>query len=148
MRSGLVVVVFRIVAAVFVVLSFAACAKKSGDAVVVEKEHIDKRVAGASPAATADSTPNPEPTIREMRPDEIDVDGLVMKKEDRGTSKDPRAFDEEQWRVRVRLVDGGRQFVVRTDRAHYEKLNPGDRVKVRYSEGKYTSTVWSSEFVD
>jgi len=71
-----------------------------------------------------------------------------MKKEDRGTGKDPRAGSEEQWRVRVRMVDGGPQFVVRTERARYDRLKNGDRVKVKYSQGKYTGTVWDAQIVD
>jgi len=140
----------RIPLALFLALGLVACAKKGGEAIVLEKEHIDKRAGDISPsAATAtESSPHQEPVTREMTPDEIDVDGLVMKKEERGTSKDPRADIEEQWRVRVRMVEGGRQFVVRTDQARYGKLKEGDRVKVKYSEGKYTGTVWGAEIVD
>jgi hypothetical protein len=71
-----------------------------------------------------------------------------MKKEVRGTSKDPRATRDEQWRVKGRMVDGGRRFYIRTDRPRYEKLKAADRVKMRYSEGKYTGAVWSAEIVD
>jgi hypothetical protein len=131
------------------VTSLTSCSKKTGAAVVVAKEHIDAR------EPNADSSPSPsketakeESGIREMAPDEIDADGFVMKKKARGTSKDPRASTEEQWRVTVEMTGNGRRLVVRTDRKHYEMLKKDDRVKVKYSEGNYTGTVWSAEFVD
>ena len=72
-----------------------------------------------------------------------------MKKNVRGTSKDPRARPGlEQWRITVQLVAGGGSFMVQAKQAQYERLKVGDRVKVRYREGKYTGTVWSAEIVD
>jgi len=128
-------------------LSIASCAKKRSEAVVVGKEHID--VAEAKPSPLPGASPvNEEPVIREMAPDEIDVDGIVMKKEVRGTSMDPRAGTEETWLVKVEMVQVSRAVNIRTDRAHYEKVKAGDRIKVRYSEGKYTGTVWGSEIED
>jgi hypothetical protein len=116
-------------------LGIASCAKKRGDAIVVGKEHIDVAEAKPLPSPAASPSPgaspvNEEAVIREMAPDEIDVDGIVMKKEVRGTSKDPRAGTEETWLVKVEMVE------------------VGDRIKVRYSEGKYTGTVWGSEIED
>jgi hypothetical protein len=132
----------------FLALSLAACAKKTGVAIVVEKEHIDVREPTVSPPPEKERAVREGPTYREMAPDEIDVNGIVMKKEVRGTSKDPRASNEEQWRVTVELTEVSRRFFVPADRAHYDKLKKGDRVKVKYSEGKYTGTVWGAEFVD
>ena len=86
--------------------------------------------------------------VREMAADEIDVDGIVMKREVRGTAKDPRASTEEQWRIAVQLVESGERFNVHTDRAHYDRLKPGDQIKVRYRKGKYTGTVWTAEIED
>ncbi len=83
-----------------------------------------------------------------MAPDEIAVDGVVMKKKVRGTSKDPRARSEEQWRLTVQMVQDGRQFTIQTDQAHYDKTKTGDRVKVTYHQGKYTGSVWSAEIED
>jgi hypothetical protein len=81
--------------------------------------------------------------------DEVVVDGYVMKKDVQGTSKDPRAYPGlEQWRISVELVEGGRSFMLRAKQAQYQRLKIGDRVKVRYSEGNYTGTVWNSEIVD
>jgi hypothetical protein len=71
-----------------------------------------------------------------------------MKKEVRGTSKDPRAGSEEKWLLKAGMVGVGPSFNIYTDRAHYDKLKVGDRIKVRYSEGKYTGTVWGSEIED
>ena len=72
-----------------------------------------------------------------------------MKKNVRGTSKDPRAQPgHEQWRMTVQMVAGGRSFMVQARQRQYERFKVGDRVRVRYREGKYTGTVWSAEIVD
>jgi hypothetical protein len=141
LRSGLVPLGLAIV------FFLAGCAKKRGEAIVVAKEHID--VAEIKPSPSPGASPvNEEPVIREMASDEIDVDGVVMKKNVRGTSKDPRAGSEEKWLLRVEMVEVSRSFNIYTDRARYDKLKVGDRIKVRYSEGKYTGTVWGSEIED
>jgi len=128
-------------------LSLTGCAKKHGEAVVVEKEHID--VAEIKPSPSPGASPVGEvPVIRKMAPDEIDVEGIAMKKGVRGTSKDPRAGTEEKWLVKVEMVRVSRAFNIHTDRAHYDKVKVGDRIKVSYSEGKYTGTVWGSEIED
>lgn len=80
-----------------------------------------------------------------MARDEIAIDGVVMKARDRGTGRDPRAFQDEQWLVKVRVIDGGRIFNVPAEKGQFEKFKEGDRVQVRYRVGKYTNTVWSSE---
>ena len=132
----------RLVGILAVAISLAACNKKSGEAIVLGKEHIaaaDK--VAPSPAPDGGS----EQTLRPLREEEITVDQYVMKPEVRGTSKDPRAFAAEHWRIAVRMVESGRQFNVLADQSQWEKMKPGDRVKVRYSEGKYTGTVWGAE---
>lgn len=128
-------------------LSLVGCAKKHGEAIVVAKEHIDVAEVKPSPSPGAEFV-NTEPRIQEMAPDEIEVDGIVMKKGVRGTSKDPRAGSEEKWLVKVEMVRVSRRFNILTDRARYEKVKVGDRIKVSYSEGKYTGTVWGSEIED
>ena len=146
-------------AAPLFLLLHAGCSKQSGEAVVLEKEYIaageeeatpTPGITPADPAVTATSTPQAdESATRPMADDEIDVEGYVMKKEVRGTTKDPRAYPGlEQWRLTVQMVAGGRTFVVRAPKAQFEKLKPGDRVTVRYREGKYTGAVWSAELVD
>jgi hypothetical protein len=130
-----------------VILSFTGCEKKSGEAVVLEKEHI-----------AAAEVPPPEPTgspsksmasdeakVIEMGKNDIVVDQYVMDKDVRGTSRDPRALGDEQWLIKVRMIDGGRQFTVHADQAQFKKLTSGDRVKVSYRVGNYTGTVWDSE---
>jgi len=59
---------FRTVLTFFFALSLAGCARKSGEAIVVEKEHIDKKAAEVSPSATPgpESSPQQEPVTREM----------------------------------------------------------------------------------
>jgi hypothetical protein len=126
------------------VIALIGCDKKSGEAVVLSKEHID----AASPNAetsNAQSEPGPNAEIRPMADDEIAVDGYAMKPEVRGTGHDPRALKEEQWLVKVRILDGGRTLQVPADQAKWEKLRENDRVKVRYRTGKYTGTVWAAE---
>jgi hypothetical protein len=140
-----------------VILGFAGCSKKSGEAVVLEKEHI--AVSEITPTPTAQQSASPSaPTTgpselasqkeekhRELGKDEIVVDTYVMKKDVRGTSRDPRAMSDEQWLVKVQMTGDLRRIDVRTDRAHWDKLKVGDRINVSYRQGKYTGTVWSAE---
>lgn len=134
----------------------AGCSKESGEAIVVEKEYIaagEERgtpTPGATEASPSESAEAVEyATAKPLADDEIAIGNYVMKKNVRGTSKDPRAQPGlEQWRITVQMVAGGRSFMVQANQAQYEKLKPGDRVKVRYREGKYTGTIWSAEIVD
>jgi hypothetical protein len=130
--------------AAFLIISLAGCDKKSGEAVVLAKEHIDAALPNAETPGT-ESTPRPDEQLRPMADDEIAVDGYVMKPETRGTSRDPRALTHEQWIVKVRMLDNGRTFQVPADQTKWEKLRENDRVKVRYRTGKYTGTVWAAE---
>jgi hypothetical protein len=68
-----------------------------------------------------------------------------MKKDARGTSRDPRAMSDEQWLVSVEMVSDLRRFDIHTDKAHWERVKVGDRISVSYRQGKYTGTVWSAE---
>lgn len=142
-------------AGIMLILSLTGCWKKSGQAVVLEKERIAAREATPSPAA--EQSPNPsEPTPgpssadsevsnRPLAEDEIVVGPYVMKKDARGTSRDPRAMSDEQWLVSVEMVSDLRRFDIHTDKAHWEKVKVGDRINVSYRQGKYTGTVWSAE---
>jgi hypothetical protein len=132
------------VVAVFLIIAITGCEKKHGEAVVIAKEHIDAALPTAE-TPNAQCTPSPDEYLRPMRDDEIAVDGYVMKPEVRGTSRDPRALKDEQWIVKVRMLDNGRTFQVPADQAKWEKLRENDRVKVRYRTGKYTGTVWAAE---
>lgn len=138
------------------ILSFAGCSKKNGKAVVLEKEHIAVREIIATPATDQAATPgevtasSPEPTPRveeapELAEDEIVVDTYVMKKDVRGTSRDPRATTDEQWIVRVQMVADLRRIKVQTDEAHWDKVKIGDQINISYREGKYTGTVWAAD---
>jgi len=112
--------------------------------VVLAKEHI----AAALPIAetpNAQSAPSAYERPLPIADDEITVDGYVMKREVRGTSRDPRALKTEQWIVKVRILYDGRRIDVRADQAQWEKLRENDRVKVRYGTGKYTGAVWAAE---
>jgi hypothetical protein len=137
------------------IMGFAGCSKKSGKAVVLEKEHIDVREIVATPSTEQAATPgevtasSPEPTPRveeapELAEDEIAVDTYVMKKDARGTSRDPRATTDEQWIVRVKMIAGLR-IKVQTDKAHWDKVKVGDQINISYREGKYTGTVWAAD---
>jgi hypothetical protein len=137
-------IVPSLVIVVLMTVGMIGCEKKSGDAGVFAKEHI----AAALPIAetpNAQSTRTPDEQPRPITDDEIAVDGYVMKPEARGTSRDPRALKAEQWLVKVRMIDDGRTFNVQAEQAQFDKLEEGDRVKVRYRIGKYTKTVWGSE---
>jgi len=133
----------RVVAALLIIAA-TGCEKNSGEAVVLAKEHIDAAPPNAE-TRNAESARGQETQIRPMADDEIAVDGYVMKPEARGTSRDPRALQHEQWIVKVRMLDNGRTFQVPADQAKWEKLRENDRVKVRYRTGKYTGSVWAAE---
>ncbi len=148
-------VVLGFIVGMAVIMSFAGCWKKSGKAVVLEKEHIDVREIVPTPAADQTVTPgavvasSPEPSPRyeeapELAADEIVVDTYVMKKDAQGTSRDPRATTDEQWIVRVQMI-GGPRIKMHTDKAHWDKVKIGDQINVSYREGKYTGTIWASE---
>jgi len=148
------------VVGLIVVLGFANCNKKSGEAVVLEKEHIAVREPTPTPiaepsASPTESTTEPIPglsestlseeVITELHEDEVNAGGYVMKKNVRGTGKDPRATDQERWIVRVQMITDLRRVDVQTDEPRWNKLKVGDRIKVAYRQGKYTGTVWNSE---
>jgi len=125
------------------------CEKYSGKAIVLAKEHIAAAPPNSetSPAGSPASPNEISTASEELRPigdDEITVDGYVMKPEVRGTSRDPRALKDEQWRVKVRMIDDGRTFDVHAGQHQFDKLKEGDRVRVRYYLGKYTKTVWGA----
>jgi len=130
--------------AALLMIGATGCEKKSGEAVVLAKEHIDAALPTAE-TPNAQSVPSPDEQLRPMRDDETAVDGYMMKPEERGTSRDPRALSHEQWIVKVRMLDNGRTFQVLADQAKWEKLRENDRIKVRYRTGKYTGTVWAAE---
>jgi hypothetical protein len=128
----------------FLIIGPTGCEKKSGEAIVLTKEHIGAALpVGETPNAQSAQGSDEKP--RPIADDEITVDGYVMKPEVRGTSRDPRALKDEQWLVKVRMLDDGRSIQVHDDRAQFEKLHENDRVKVRYRTGKYTGTVWAAE---
>jgi hypothetical protein len=109
-------------------------------------EHIAAVEFPTKPRETPAAAPAETPAGEEEKPvelgvDDITVDSYVMNQDARGTSKDPRATNHEQWLVKVQVVEGGRQFNVQAEQAQYERLKASDRVRVRYREGKYTHTV-------
>jgi hypothetical protein len=146
-------VVLRFVLGLLAMFCLAGCEKHSGEAIVLTKEHI----AAAPPIAETPHSENTkapaEPVVNsnsdeQLRPigdDEITVDGYVMKPEVRGTSHDPRALKDEQWRVKVRMNYDGRMFNIQAEQGQFDKLKEGDRVQVSYRLGKYTKTVWGAE---
>jgi len=143
-------VVLRFALGLLAIFCLAGCEKHSGDAIVLTKELIAAAppISETSPASSPASPNEISTSAGEMRPigdDEITVDGYVMKPEVRGTSRDPRALKDEQWRVKVRIVDDGRTFNIQAEQGQFDKLKEGDRVRVRYQVGKYTKTVWGAE---
>ena len=76
-------------------------------------------------------------------------DAVVIAKEHgaahvEGTEYKERELDHEQWLVEVRMKSGLRARAP-VDEAQWNVLNAGDRVRARYSQGKYTGTVWAIE---
>ena len=130
--------------AISLIIGLIGCEKESGEAVVLAKEHIDAALPTAE-TPNAQTAPNPDEQLRPMADDEITVDGYVMKPDERGISRDPRALNHEQWIVKVRMPDDGRTFQVHADQAKWEKLRENDRVKVWYRAGRYTGSVWAAE---
>jgi len=128
-----------------VFLALAACSRKSGEAVVLEKEHIAAAEITSPTPAPASAANDEAETVRELKPGEIVVGGYVMEQGVRGTGKDPRALTSEQWLVRVQLISGGRKIDVHANREQYEKVKAGDHVGLTYREGNYTGTIWSAE---
>ena len=137
----------RIVLGLLLIVSFAGCERRNGEAIVLTKEHIGAASpTAAKPGAEHASSPaSGEQQIREIKANEVTVDGYVMKPEVRGTSRDPRALKDEQWRVKVRMISDRRTFNVQADQSQFDKLKEGDQVQVRYHVGKYTGTVWGAE---
>ena len=140
----------RFVLRLLAIFCLVGCEKHSGEAVVLTKEHIAAAppISETSPAGSPASPHEISTTSEELRPigdDEITVDGYVMKPDVRGTSRDPRALKDEQWRVKVRMIYDGRTFNVQAEQGQFDKLKEGDRVQVRYRLGKYTKTVWDAE---
>jgi len=158
-------ILLRIALALVAVGGISSCTKNLGDAVVLEKEHIDaaepsptppptpvttlhENPARPEPVKTPEASPSDEPVQTELAPDEIAVDSYVMKKNVRGTGKDPRASTHEQWLIKVEAIQDGKRFTIHADRAHFLKYKAGDRVRVRYKVGNYTGTVWGATIED
>ena len=66
------------VVAAFLIISLTGCDKKSGEAVVLAKEHIDAALP-TTETPNAQSGPSPDEQLRPMADDEIAVNGYVMK---------------------------------------------------------------------
>jgi hypothetical protein len=142
--------VLRFIFGLLAIVCLAGCEKQSGDAVVVAKEHIAaappiSETSRAGPAASPNEVSTSAEQPRPIGDDEITVDGYVMKPDVRGTSHDPRALQDEQWLVKVRMIYDGRTLNVRAEQGQFDELKEGDRVQVRYRLGKYTKTVWGAE---
>ena len=135
------------------ILALAGCEKKSETAVVLLKEHIPVRESGYTPPKKKSASPvrsraNEEEKTTEQEPGTITVDGYIMRLEEQGTGRDPRALNHEQWIVTVRSTNTGQTFRIQTDRFQFEKVHPPDLVQVVYRVGKYTGTVWDAEIVE
>jgi hypothetical protein len=134
----------RYLLGLIIIFFLTGCERQSGEAVVLSKEHI----APARPTTETSTAERPPSSTEQPRPipdDEITVDGYVMKPQVRGTSRDPRALNEEQWLVKVQIVHDRRTFNVSTEQMLFDQLTAGDRVHVRYRLGKYTKTVWGAQ---
>jgi hypothetical protein len=104
--------VLRFVFRLLAIVCLAGCEKQSGEAVVLAKEHIAaappiSKTSRAGPAASPNEVSTSAEQPRPIGDEEITVDGYVMKPDVRGTSHDPRALKDEQWLVKVRMLDDG-----------------------------------------
>jgi hypothetical protein len=155
----------RVALALVAAGSIISCTKNLGEALVLEKEHIDaaepsptpppspvttlnENPTRLEPVKSPEASPSDEPVQTELAPDEIAVDSYVMKKNVRGTGKDPRASTHEQWLIKVEAIQDGKRFTIHADRARFLKYKVGDRVRVRYKVGNYTGTVWDATIED
>lgn len=131
---------------VAVALACAGCDRHTGEAIVRGKEHIPVAEFVSSPNAIPSNTPAAGDATA---PDETTPGEAIVTEDSgpevRGTNKDPRAVDHEQWIVNVEMVKDLRRIDVRVDQPRWDALKVGDRVKVTYKTGKYTGTVWDSE---
>ncbi len=59
-----------------------------------------------------------------------------------GTEWKEREMDHEQWLVTVEFEAGGRKTDAPVDKSQWDALKNGDRVRVNYSEGQYSHTIW------
>jgi hypothetical protein len=59
-----------------------------------------------------------------------------------GTDYKEREMDHEQWLVKVQMEDR-RVNDAPVEKEQWQSLKVGDRVRVRYSQGNYTGTVWA-----
>jgi len=120
-----------------VALVGGGCDRHSGEAIVRGKEHIPVAEVVPSPAASGTQSA-----------DQATPDATIVTEDSgsavRGTNKDPRAVDHEQWIVSVEMVKDLRRIEVRVDQPRWKALKIGDRVKVTYKIGRYTGTVWDS----
>lgn len=65
-------------------------------------------------------------------------------KDQKGTPHEQQTTPE-QWKIMVEMRADLRKVDLLVEPAEWQKLKVGDRVNVRYSQGKYTGTVWHSE---
>ena len=131
-----------------VAIAGGGCETRHGEAIVRDKEHIP--VAEAVPSPSAISSTHPANGAAAPNDEPIPGEEIVTEeKEDsgtdvRGTRKDPRASDHEQWIVNVEMARDLRRIELRADQPQWAALKVGDRVQVTYKIGKYTGTVWDA----
>lgn len=56
--------------------------------------------------------------------------------------KDPRACGHDVWLVEIEMTNRVKADAP-VEKAEWDALKVGDKVKATYSEGKYTRTIWS-----
>ena len=74
-------------------------------------------------------------------------DAVVRSKEHVAGS--PAASDSpaqpDRWIVQVEMISDLRKVNVEVEPTRWDAVKVGDRLKVSYSQGKYTGTIWGSE---
>ena len=121
-----------------VLLTFAGCWKKSGEAVVIAKAYVPASAASETPTASPANGQVPSPTDEATPKNSANDDSTAP-------PVDPRATSSEQWIVSVQMIADLRRIDVRVEQPQWNALKEGDRVQIAYRQGKYTGTVWSAE---
>ena len=71
---------------------------------------------------------------------------VISKKHTEGSpATGDQAAQPDRWMVQVEMISDLRKVNVEVERPRWEAVKIGDRLKVSYSQGKYTGTIWGSE---
>ena len=61
-----------------------------------------------------------------------------------GVVQDERQVSHERWLIEV-TMENGRRASVDVEKRQWDALKVGNRVRMRFSEGEYSHTIWSAD---